>query len=771
MDLRLIQRLRGLRTKLRSIYLVAGILRLAAEAMLYLALAFTLDRFLLLPSSVRLVLLVLAGGLLVLRVQRLIVYPLRRPIRIDDMALAVERNHPDLSGQLASAVEFVHRKDALPRDVSPELLERWLGEIEALGAKIPFEDIFQLRRVRQLAGIATALLLLVVGFAFLQPTQSRVFVQRLFGSEIEWPRRTHLSVSIPERSAHYRVLEDENGHPARIQIAKGASLPVLVHAVGVIPDDVILDVRDTHRIGRAEEVRMLPREGQAGVFAYRFRNDLRDMTLKPSGGDDPGTTLEMKIEVSPPPAVERLVATVTPPAYTGLPSVREERQDFQVPIGTQLDLEIYTTVELEAGSLTFHGDPATAEPLQRHPENPTQFLFSFVVEESGSFNLHLTGAAGFKNLVALDYRITAVPDRKPTLEVARPRTSNREVTVRGLVPFQVFADDDYGVTEVALLVARFGEEKPVPLPLYPADGVTLLPESGRLLLRHRLDFLTFRLPHEEGLKSLEEGETVIYKIAALDNRQQPGGGADPNQTLTPTRRIELVSESEKMRKLADRQLRTKAAVRTLRKNQQDKLDELEAVLGSDEGDAGVVLADARDLSALEIDQDRITSRSGQITRDFTELVEEYLLNRLDPSLSAERALAFYLETLAAIDHGMRFEARDYQELLAAHREGKFGQLDFLGNLFDMLDLAMLASEEQAQKALEYLREARVTSDVSRRPVLLAGAAEQERLVLATYDRLLEKMEEWEDFQEILDLMRGLVSDQEDINRRYRDQGD
>jgi len=40
-------------------------------------------------------------------------------------------------------------------------------------------------------------------------------------------------------------------------------------------------------------------------------------------------------------------------------------------------------------------------------------------------------------------------------------------------------------------------------------------------------------------------------------------------------------------------------------------------------------------------------------------------------------------------------------------------------------------------------------------------------VISDYVKLLERMEQWEDFQEILDLWRGLVRDQGEINQQSR----
>lgn len=765
----LIQRLRGLRARLRRLYLTAGVLRLLVETMLVLVIAYLQDRFLDLPGSVRVIFLLAVVGAFLWRFQKLVLYPLRKRIGVEDLALAVERRHRELDGGLASAVELIGMREKPPADVSPELLDLWLAQMESRGASVRFDDVFEFRYLKVLAGLVGALVLGLTAFCWMESEQTAVFLRRLVGMEVSWPRRTHLAVVIPDDKAHYRVERDASGHPARVIVARGASLPLVAMVTGTVPEEVFLLVRESERAARSEEVRMLPREGEKGVFSYRFRNVVRGLELRPRAGDDPGSGREVVVEVAAPPTVEKLIASITPPAYTGLPAVREERQDFHVPVGTRLDLEVSTSGALAEGSITFHGDPASAQPLVRHPENPTQFLFSFVVEESGTFNLHLTGENGFRNLVALDYRYAAIADRLPSLEILQPATSNLEVTARGVVPFRILADDDYGLTRVGLEMVRFGDAESIQrIELLAVDGRPAKVIGEPLALQHNLDLLSFQINREGRPDALNEGETLVHHVVARDNCEAPGGQAKPNEARTTPRRIDVVSESEKTRKLSDRQLRIKQKVRSAQQTQTETLDELNAYRNVSAEE--LMAASSRDLSAMEIDQDRISSRTRQVSAELAELVEEYLLNRLDPSPSAERALVRFLELNHISAARIQFDPAPYREMIQGFQAGNFGQLDFLGNLFQMLALAFRASEQESTAAVAAIREARVGSATERRPELLEAAAAQQAAVVQTYDELLKKMEEWEEFQEIVDQWRSLVTSQEELNRRYRQEG-
>jgi hypothetical protein len=767
----LTSRLEGLRAKLRGRLLVVGVLRLSAEVGAFLVLQYCADRMLDLPVGARRSLLLAVSALLAWRLIVLIGRPLARKIVAMDMALAVERRHPELDGALASMVEF-ERTTEFPADVSPALLEQWRGEVEAKSVALDFSAIFDARLLKRLLLADLGLALLVGGFVATHAAEARIFLARLFGAELDWPRRTHLLLDVVAGdSPHFRVERDGDGRATSVLIARGASLPVDVTARGAVPDEVLLVIRESGRDGK-EEVRLAPKEGAAGEFIYRFKNVVRAMELNAEGGDDPGNGAPLMVRVAPAPAVEKLVATVTPPAYTRRSPTREERQEFAVPAGTRLDLDVRTLGEVSEGTLTLHNDPGTARPLEHDASDKVLWHASLVATETGSFNLHLTARNGFKNLQLLDYPLTVLVDRKPTLEIARPAVSDLEVTPRGVVPVRLLVDDDYGVTKVTLMLTRAGEKvgKSFALQGEGSPRPDPLPSVGEpTTLDSLLDLKELKLPRvkKEGAvpvdETLGEGESIGYSAAAQDNREDPPGTPAPNETQTPPRRIDVVSDGEKMRKIADRQLRVKQNVAAAKKSQEERLAGLDAILAAQGADA----VETRELTALEVDQGRVVGSARQIARDLADVAQEFVLNRLDPAPAAERVLAFLIDKLQAVRARNAFDFAPYAELAAAHAKGEFGELQQLGNLLAMLDLGMQASEKDAQKALESLRGARLTAHGEDRLALLKSAGDAERKVIDDYAKLLEKMEQWEDYQEILDLWRGLVRDQGEINRQTR----
>ena len=102
----------------------------------------------------------------------------------------------------------------------------WLQQAEKIGDQVSFAQIFQYRRLKQLGAGALVLVLICGAFAVRQQTETGVFLQRLMGMDVEWPRRTHLALNIPGESPHYRVERDASGKLKQVLVAKSASLPV-----------------------------------------------------------------------------------------------------------------------------------------------------------------------------------------------------------------------------------------------------------------------------------------------------------------------------------------------------------------------------------------------------------------------------------------------------------------------------------------------------------------------------------------------------------------
>ena len=89
------------------------------------------------------------------------------------------------------------------------------------------------------------------------------------------------------------------------------------------------------------------------------------------------------------------------------------------------------------------------------------------------------------------------------------------------------------------------------------------------------------------------------------------------------------------------------------------------------------------------------------------------------------------------------------------------RLDLVGRLLDMAGLALTVEQDSSREAHRLLGIARTAPSGDN---LKAGLTAQ-REVLAQLDRLLGRMDEWEDFQEVLLLVKTLIDDQRSARSR------
>jgi hypothetical protein len=86
----------------------------------------------------------------------------------------------------------------------------------------------------------------------------------------------------------------------------------------------------------------------------------------------------------------------------------------------------------------------------------------------------------------------------------------------------------------------------------------------------------------------------------------------------------------------------------------------------------------------------------------------------------------------------------------------------------MLACILDVGEVLSPGAASAVGDARLLTEAAERPSALKTAAGRQEQALRRLDQLLEKMDEWEDFQEILTLFRDLLEDQRDLNARTRE---
>ncbi len=767
---RLRSELERLRGRLRGLYFAFGLVRLALAVTVALAITFALDRMLALPAPVRLVFVGLLAIVTAFAAWRFLWYPLSKRLTAEDVALAVEAKFPALDGRLISTLELEGEALDPKRNVSVELVEKMRAETGALLDSVRFDAIFDRRPLRREAAAAAIVVVCAFGYAAHRPDLTGIFARRLFGSAESWPQRTRLTLVFPETGEHFRV-EKDGDRPTRVRMAKGASLPVTVRVTGEDPEFVELVVDDESR----SAVALTPTGTHEWVG--RFRAVHESFEFRPRGGDDDGGGRDGAVEVVDPPAVTSLAVTVTFPAYTGLEPRQVPSGDVEAVTGSRVDLDIGVAHEATAGKLVFEGGKVEV-PLVAPAAPGAGWHASFSVAESTSYAVHLVGSDGFSNLEPATHAVIAVKDRVPVARMLEPARADVDVTPDGLVAFRVLAEDDFGVTRLDLGMRAFDAAADGPgvltIDLLGGNAAGATPASAparfaeRRLVYTLVDLAKQSFTHSDGVRVSQASDSYVYRVEVADNHADKDGVAAANVSVVADRRVDVVSLNEKMRLLSERQVRRKDDVTQLRQLQQEKRDRLAQILTDSQLGDATTDAPVEELAALEVGQNQVTTRAVRLAREFADLYEEFLLNRIDKSAAAERLIPLLVERKNASTATDGIDFAVYRPIVTSYQSGAFGRLDVLGRVIDMLACILDVGETLSKNAASGLGDARLITDAAKRTERLLQAQKEQDRALARLDELLARMDEWEDFQEIVTLFRDLLDDQRDLNARTRD---
>ncbi len=294
-----------------------------------------------LPTSFRLIcLIVMVGGLVGLGVSW-VALRLFKHLQLKDLALALERRFPQLRDQLITTVEFEHETTS---PLTAKMVEQTSREAAEKISELPLEETFDRTPLKRIAIIATVLFstLAVFGVANAAGVQRWVHAYILTKDNYWDPYRQQALVLKVLSQPGERVREfDENRsykHP------RGADLQLLVESddAAIAPEEVTIQYiafegNATER-GRAN----MNRFGD-GEFRHSFSRVVNDYRLWIRGGDFVNRT-PYRIQIVDPPQVDAITLMCDYPSYTGMDGMEDKPVSV---VGTQVSLPMETGFELQ----------------------------------------------------------------------------------------------------------------------------------------------------------------------------------------------------------------------------------------------------------------------------------------------------------------------------------------------------------------------------------------------------------------------------------------
>ncbi|MDE0327245.1 MAG: hypothetical protein OXN27_25240 [Candidatus Poribacteria bacterium] len=478
-----------------------------------------------LPSAVRIALLVIGVGVIGYLLYKYLVQPIRASLTLRDIALNVERNHPNLEDRLVSAIEFGNRESADP--IEAHMLQRLLDDTTERVKDINFKATIDHSRTRKHVSIAA---LVVVGCFVLS---------MLFPTEIH---TSLLRVLVPWEKTDPILTTKLVVEPGNARILRGKSLPIHVTVTGKSAEKVVLmygnigeqsvPASETKETG--QQINMLQNPDDKRGFSYEIFNIDADMEYYVIANE--ATSERYTVEVFEMPKVTEISVAYTYPDYTGLkPVVQTGTGNIQAVVGTQAEIKLTTNKAIQTATFTRRTDTrdgflaSAAEKLNMTPEpvstpmvisDGNTLTTTVDVVEDGTYTVELLCIDGFNNEIPIEYAIKAIPDNVPEVAIKEP---GRDVKTTKLGEVEVVAEatDDYGIAELKLMY-RVGSDEQQELIMEPATSTPIAEQESGEAIQRRVADGTYTFYLEEF--DVEPGDIISYYAHAIDNNTRTGPG-------------------------------------------------------------------------------------------------------------------------------------------------------------------------------------------------------------------------------------------------------
>jgi hypothetical protein len=158
-----------------------------------LALAMFLDWWLELPWIVRLLLLLAQAVVFAALLIRLVLEPLLRQPDEDELALMVEKAHPEFRSRLIASMQLV-RPGAVPAGASASLVRELVAQTETLAEPSDFRRIVATDRLKKFGVMAVLVALLALAGFYRGRETCTDLLKRAFLSNVPVPRKTRIEV-------------------------------------------------------------------------------------------------------------------------------------------------------------------------------------------------------------------------------------------------------------------------------------------------------------------------------------------------------------------------------------------------------------------------------------------------------------------------------------------------------------------------------------------------------------------------------------------------
>ena len=610
------ERLQRQRNRVRTGIWIETISVVALLLIAYALPTLLVDRVLRLESIYRVVLLMSFLALVARVVHSRLIKPLDVPLSDEEMALAVERQSPELEQILISSLQFDRELGVETASIeSREMKAAVVTSVRDRLQSIPFARAVDARRLWKFAlGIFLAIQFFG-GWAAIDSESLRIWASRnVLLSNADWPRYTSLSFA------------DE---ATEVRLPQGDALTVRVMADGVVPDQMFLDYAFTDGETGSEPM-SLTGENE---FTWNMDAVLGDVDLVVQGGDS--LPIAMSVKVVERPLVTDLAVSVNLPAYMERESydVPPTEGDIRLPRGATLTISAKSQKELRSAFLLFGNDSkvdlAVAEDMR-------SFRGNFRPQESGLLIVDVIDVDSLGAGAPSKLLLRVGEDKSPTIDM-RLRGIGSSITYQARIPGALKVRDDFGIRTVAAMMRATDDQKSVsgggakPLPedpwvdAKPLFSAQLSPNSLIYDAEASVDLATWNTVQNQASTSnpIRPGMLFSLRYSAKDNF----GPGEPQEGFGETMTFRVVTRDKLVEELRRRQIEQRMQLQQVADEEAVATLELIETVNPEAAGGQAKLARAR-FKAMARRQQALGRRVRFISEAYQRILWEYENNRL-----------------------------------------------------------------------------------------------------------------------------------------------
>jgi hypothetical protein len=537
-------KLDALRRTLRRLILTAGLARVVLVAIGLAAAALLVDWVVHLDSGWRLALGLGMLATVAAAAWRFLVRPLLVPMTDRDLALLYERQFPELSDLLVSAVEL----PADARSGSRELVDAVVQQAETAANGIEPRVVPRLRRVKRFAWGAAAAVLAAVTFCVVSPASARTFAGRFLApfGDARWPRNTELTIRVGDKA------------DGDVTVARGDQVPVTATAINARdsalwqpPGHVRLEYRFASGSRQSRPMRRI----QGATYQAYFDDVVEGFTVRARARY--AETRTVTVRVVQLPRVEDVWLSLRYPTYTGREPGPPTRSltEVRALVGTRVRVEARASKPGCTARVAI--DPEGSVPMDPAGDGSRGTHVAAFALRAGMrwFRIELTDPAGLRNKQPRTFQLHVLDDKVPDVRLVEPGRETR-CTPYATVPLRVALRDDLALRSAWL---RFKLDPKAPPQTKPLELGAERPKEAEIA--HRWDI---------SLLGVKEGQTISYRAEADDFRDVFPPGSDQTRQVGRSKEyfIRIVSAEDLASELDRRVFALRNRVKSVRTRQE-----------------------------------------------------------------------------------------------------------------------------------------------------------------------------------------------------------